>query len=186
MKKPKICYVNKEDFNQFVIEEYLKSIGYLGKSIISHLVDATSNVITKYDLVKNLNLLKELYQKREFERILAENSSDTVNIESSIEKTLQDLYELRNAMTNSNKRIKTMTDISLEYLSFIDNKEDGNRCDTGYSLLDSMLKGMFKGQLIGLAARPACGKSAFAMNIGLNVAKKGKNGRNVHARNGSI
>lgn len=174
VEKAKICYVNKEDFNQFVIEEYLKSIGYLGKSIISHLVDATSNVITKYDLVKNLNLLKELYQKREFERILAENSSDTVNIELSIEKTLQDLYELRNAMTNSNKRIKTMTDISLEYLSFIDNKEDGNRCDTGYSLLDSMLKGMFKGQLIGLAARPACGKSAFAMNIGLNVAKKGK------------
>ena len=37
-----------------------------------------------------------------------------------------------------------------------------------------MLRGMFKGQLIGLAARPGCGKSAFAMNIGLNVAKKGK------------
>jgi len=174
IEKAKSCYVNKEDFNQFIAEEHLKNNGYLSKSIILHLIDATSNVITKYDLDKNLNLLKDLYQKREFENILSENLNETTNIESSIEKTLQDLYELRNSMTNSNKRIKTMTDISLEYLSFIGNKEDGNRCDTGYFLLDSMLKGMFKGQLIGLAARPACGKSAFAMNIGLNVAKTGK------------
>lgn len=174
IEKAKMCYVNKEDFNEYTVEEHLKNNGYANKTIMSILLDAASNVITKYDLEKNLNLLKDLYQKREFEQILTENIKDTVDIESSIEKTLQDLFELRNAMDNNQRRIKNMTDVSLEYLNFISNKEDGNRCDTGYSLVDSMLRGMFKGQLIGLAARPACGKSAFAMNIGLNVAKKGK------------
>ena len=174
IEKAKTCYTNKEDFNQFVVEEHLKNIGYPQQSVMTILLDAASNVITKYDLEKNLNLLKDLYQKREFERILTENISNTIDIESSIEQTLQSLFELRNSMDNSNRRIKNMTDVSLEYLNFISNKDDGNRCDTGYPLLDSMLRGMFKGQLIGLAARPACGKSAFAMNIGLNVAKKGK------------
>lgn len=49
-----------------------------------------------------------------------------------------------------------------------------NRCDTGYGKLDAMLKGMWGGELIILAARPAVGKSAFALSIAESVAKSGK------------
>lgn len=174
INKAKLSYVNKQEFTEFTAQEYLKSCGYLDKTIINHFIKCTENVITKYDLKGNLKLLKDLYQKREFERILTSGLSDTGELETNIDKLLQGLYELKNFSSDCNKRVKTMADISLEYLDFLTNKDDGNRCDTGFPLIDSMLKGMFKGQLIGLAARPGCGKTAFSTAIGMNVAKKGK------------
>lgn len=48
------------------------------------------------------------------------------------------------------------------------------RCETGYGRLDGLLQGLWGGELIVLAARPAVGKSAFAMTIAENVARGGK------------
>ena len=45
---------------------------------------------------------------------------------------------------------------------------------TGLRDLDMKINGLNKSDLVLLAARPAMGKSAFALNIGLNVAKKYK------------
>ena len=174
LEKAKLCYVNKEEFTEFTAQEYLKGCEYSDKAINNHLIKCTESVITKYNLKSNLKLLKDLYQRREFERILTLGLNDTGELDINVDKLLQSLYELKNCSCDSNKKVKTLADISLEYLDFLQNKEDGNRCDTGFPLIDSMLRGMFKGQLIGLAARPGCGKSAFSTAIGLNVAKKGK------------
>ena len=46
---------------------------------------------------------------------------------------------------------------------------------TGFSKLDEMLGGLNKGNLIILAARPAMGKTAIALNIAVNAQKEGKN-----------
>ncbi len=43
---------------------------------------------------------------------------------------------------------------------------------TGMRDLDKKINGLNKSDLVLIAARPAMGKSAFALNIGLNVAKK--------------
>lgn len=45
---------------------------------------------------------------------------------------------------------------------------------TGFTLLDKMLDGLHKDELIILAARPSMGKTALALNIATNVAKQGK------------
>ncbi|MBQ8579467.1 MAG: replicative DNA helicase [Oscillospiraceae bacterium] len=45
---------------------------------------------------------------------------------------------------------------------------------TGLHDLDSKINGLNKSDLLLIAARPAMGKSAFALNIGVNVAKKYK------------
>ncbi len=45
---------------------------------------------------------------------------------------------------------------------------------TGLRDLDTRINGLNKSDLLLIAARPAMGKSAFALNIGLNVAKKYK------------
>lgn len=45
--------------------------------------------------------------------------------------------------------------------------------DTGYYQLDKLTNGLHGGELVVLAARPGCGKSAMAMNIVEHVAKKG-------------
>ena len=58
----------------------------------------------------------------------------------------------------------------LEELSQSDSAIPG--LSTGLRDLDRKINGLNKSDLILVAARPAMGKSAFALNIGLNVAKK--------------
>ena len=45
---------------------------------------------------------------------------------------------------------------------------------TGYTALDDMTSGLQNNDLIIVAARPAMGKTAFALNIAQNVAKLNK------------
>ena len=45
---------------------------------------------------------------------------------------------------------------------------------TGFSKLDKITRGLQKSNLIIVAARPSMGKSAFALNVALNAAKKSK------------
>lgn len=49
-----------------------------------------------------------------------------------------------------------------------------NSVATGFEKLDRFTGGIMPGELTVIGARPAVGKSAFAMNIALNVAKTGK------------
>lgn len=48
---------------------------------------------------------------------------------------------------------------------------------TGFSNLDELTAGLQPEELMILAARPSMGKSAFAMNLALNVAKRNKDGQ---------
>lgn len=48
---------------------------------------------------------------------------------------------------------------------------------TGFTHLDRITSGLQPEELIILAARPAMGKSAFALNLALNVAKRNKNSK---------
>ena len=53
-----------------------------------------------------------------------------------------------------------------------EDKEKYIGAKTGYQYLDSITSGLNKSDLIIIAARPAMGKTAFAMNIATNVARK--------------
>jgi replicative DNA helicase len=57
--------------------------------------------------------------------------------------------------------------------SFLDPSKRTPGLKTGYARLDEMTLGMHGGELIILAARPAMGKTALALNIGANVASGG-------------
>lgn len=53
---------------------------------------------------------------------------------------------------------------------FVGNKSELTGLNTGYPHLNHATLGLQKGELIILAARPSVGKSAFAINLALNVA----------------
>ena len=60
----------------------------------------------------------------------------------------------------------------LEVLSESNGKVSGTK--TGFDALDRMLVQMGKGDLVIVGARPGMGKTSFAMNIAVNVAKHSK------------
>lgn len=115
-------------------------------------------------------LLRKKADEREFrERVgvaLAEEKSDTL-----VESVAAICSELIQNRTNGGLK-KYDTVIEKTYFGLFDNPE--NRVDTGYGNLDYILKGLWGGELIIVAARPAVGKSAFALSIAENVAKSGK------------
>jgi len=64
---------------------------------------------------------------------------------------------------------------NIEHLSKQDGEITGLR--TGYDALDKMTSGLQRNDLIIVAARPAMGKTAFALNVAQNVAKFNDNAK---------
>ncbi len=72
---------------------------------------------------------------------------------------------------------KTLSDFMVEAYNeaqeVSQNQGDVHGAPTGYPSLDRMLMGLREGQLIVLGARPAVGKTSFALNLALNAANAG-------------
>jgi replicative DNA helicase len=110
---------------------------------------------------------------RKFKQVISEVETVTAeNIDEVIEKLQADTYSFT---ANTAKRgLRATKDIAIDWYTNLFKNQTQMRVDTGYADLDRILKGMWGGNLILLAARPAVGKSAFALNIGKYIAKQGK------------
>lgn len=172
--KARECCLTKQEFTEFTAVEHLKSVGQDQETAFNHVLKCSENVITSYNLKSDVKLLESLYRKRELESIIKKSLESTEDFETNTEKLLQELYDLRRNNKSTKKTIKSMLEATADYMEFLNDDTNKDRVDTGFPLIDSMLKGMFPGQLIGLAARPGCGKSAMALNIAINAAKRNK------------
>ncbi len=75
------------------------------------------------------------------------------------------------------------TEANLEQLA--ESKGEVTGLATGWYDLDKLTAGLHENQLIIIAARPAMGKTAFALNLATNVAiNSGKNSCPIQPRNG--
>lgn len=72
----------------------------------------------------------------------------------------------------SGGRLKTVSDALTETLDALSAKET-RRIDTGFPILDSILKGLEPGQLVIVGARPGVGKSAFLLDLAETAARGG-------------
>ena len=117
------------------------------KSMLRRLISTATNIITQ-----------------------ANNGDDDVpSLLDSAERQIMDVSERRNR-----SGFREIKDVLNETLSDIDRlsqqSEDITGLPTGYREFDKMTAGLQPDNLIILAARPAVGKTAFALNIALNVA----------------
>ncbi|ADJ79696.1 replicative DNA helicase [Lactobacillus salivarius] len=118
-----------------------------GKSMLRRLISTATNIITQ-----------------------ANNGDDDVpSLLDSAERQIMDVSERRNR-----SGFREIKDVLNETLSDIDRlsqqSEDITGLPTGYREFDKMTAGLQPDNLIILAARPAVGKTAFALNIAQNVA----------------
>lgn len=98
---------------------------------------------------------------------------DTLEIVDSIQKRIFDLTQFD--MSDSTKHIKEILEQRVEeHMELVDNPDKINehKIMSGYAKLDDYTNGFKPGELIVLAARPAMGKTAFALNLLLNAALK--------------
>ncbi|WP_406616046.1 replicative DNA helicase [Mycoplasmopsis hyopharyngis] len=126
--------------------------------------------------IKNLVRLTGL---RKIEKKLHKIINDmNVNQDLSDQSVIGELNELINEGYRSsiNKDFEKASDVAAEYIKELEERRKSNLklkgIPTGYDDLDHMTQGLNKGEVIILAARPAMGKTAFALNIAANVARK--------------
>lgn len=105
-------------------------------------------------------------------RNLKESVLENINAEDPREAAAQIIDTCQTYLANENPaRLKTLQDALGQ---MYDNQSRTSlRLDTGFPRLDSILKGVWGGNLVIIGARPGVGKSAFAMDIARTVAYQG-------------
>jgi len=100
-----------------------------------------------------------------------EQDEDVQSIIDQAEKSILEVSEKRNS--NGFQSIAEVLNRTIETIDQLaQNNEEITGLPTGYAALDKMTAGLQKEELIILAARPAVGKTAIALNIAQNVRTK--------------
>ncbi len=159
-----------------VVEE-LRSSGNLDRAGGAYFVSQlTSRIISSAHIEFHARVLSEKFIQRELIRVatetLTESYDETTDVVSLLDKTEQRLMDI-----NENNFRRDYTSMNLLMQTALDeiNKSQENvngvsGIPTGFTDLDRTTAGFQRGTLIILAARPAMGKTAFALSIARNMA----------------
>ena len=150
--------------------ERVGGIEYLGE--LPERVPTTANVEKYIKIVEEKAMLRSLITASNELIALGYDESENIdNIMDMAEKKVFDLASKKNAKGYST--IKDVLDSSLAELERLaNNKGNITGVPTGFIDLDNKTAGLHNSDLIIIAARPAMGKSAFAINIATNAAVK--------------
>ena len=135
---------------------------------------------TAANAVRYANIVREKAMLRglgEAASDISEMVNDQVGTPSEILETAEKkIYALRKGeRTDSLEHIGTVLHRYFDHLTELSQSDSPiPGLSTGLRDLDTKINGLNKSDLCLIAARPAMGKTSFALNIGLNVAKKYK------------
>lgn len=148
-----------------------------------YLTQMVSKVSSSVNLVEHSLYLRQLYIARSLiiagNKIMGMAYDESLDVEDTLYEGLKLLESISGEMTNgantADLRILSLRSMEL-YRERRENLLDGKKTGilTGLEKLDNTLCGLKGGQLIILAARPAMGKTAFALNMAMSAAKAGK------------
>ncbi len=160
------------------LKEYLKGIGKIdeagGEYYIISLIDGIPYLesIDHYvKFLKQKSIKRELYYLAD--EIIHGVTTDLMPHEEILEKTQIGL--LRIAEGGISKGFVKVGDIHHVFLEELDKKSKGYNAGlaTGFIDIDNRTGGLQKQNLVVVAGRPGMGKTAFALNIAYNIAKRG-------------
>lgn len=151
------------------VAEDIGSVEFLSNIISS--VPTSANIPYYTEIVQQKSLLRDLI--RTTEDITNRSYLDSSNIEELMEHTEREIFELIQGRASS-EEFTPIKEVALEALESIQDASasSGNitGLSTGFRDLDYRTAGLQKSDLILIAARPAMGKTAFALNIAEHVA----------------
>ena len=150
----------------------LEKVG--GRAYINDLVE---NTIT----TSNISYYAKIIQEKAVKRALINAGSEIVTkgydlepSDRSLEQAEKLIFDIGSSKATTD--LKHVKDLVLDTWDSIEyrynHKDELSGLRTDFTELDNMMSGLHKSDLIILAARPAMGKTAFALNIAQNVAIK--------------
>lgn len=150
----------------------LESVG--GRAYINDLVE---NTITTSNIVYYAKIIQEKAIKRALINAGSEIVSKGYDLEpsdTSLEQAEKLIFDIGSSKATTDlKHVKDMVLDAWDSIEYrYNHKDELSGLATGFTELDSQLAGLHKSDLIILAARPAMGKTALALNIAQNVAIK--------------
>ncbi|AOF47939.1 replicative DNA helicase [Tetragenococcus halophilus] len=139
-------------------------------------VSPTSSSVSYYaKIVDDKAILRQLIQTAN--KIVSSGFEQNENVQEIVEdaeKSIMEVSEKRNS--NGFQSIADVLNQTIENIDELaQNNEEITGLPTGYQALDKMTAGLQKDELLIIAARPAVGKTAFALNIAQNVGTKTDN-----------
>lgn len=144
-----------------------------------YLVQLMEIVPTTANLSEYCRIVKEKYYLRSLITacgdIVARARDGEYAAEQVLEYAEQRVYDIRQGRDDT--ALAKMDSVIIETYDRLlkmtgEDKEQYLGLRSGFSQLDKMLGGLNRSDLILLAARPGMGKSSFAMNVALNVARR--------------
>ncbi len=110
----------------------------------------------------------------EIKRVTLEEELSGADVVDLVEKKLYEITQ--SSQATDFKDADTVTDETMRYIEEMRARGDAILVgvDTGYAELNKMTTGYGKGDLVIIAARPAMGKTSFALNMVQNLIEKGK------------
>lgn len=184
-------YSLKKEINALEVQQFLRNVvsdnHFLGRQTkqekIESLITLTEDIAKDFPFLKQLtdpitacNFVKNEARKRKIIDALHKLHSKTLStneIESTLETGIAELMALQKTMI-SNKNFVSIKEAIAETKKQIADEKAGKiiRFSTGFSGIDSMIKGIDKGALYVLSAEEKIGKSLLAGQIALNTAKQ--------------
>ena len=170
-------YKNQIPIDIITLNTFLQDNGQLEKiGGIKILTDLLNHVPNLIYLEQYINLIHDKFLRRSIIKLGYEiiNSAYITNI--PLETILNDLeFQVFN-LTNEVKIQKISSSAELLSNIFLDLQQKSNGTvlsgiSSGFYDLDSFTQGFQKSDLIVIAGRPSMGKTALALNIGLNIIK---------------
>ncbi len=164
--------------NLAVRDELLRSGKYTQEQLNQYIEDlyrdtvSAANVQTSIDILQDKSLLRRIAQTAaELTQVIQDGTETGSDLLELAEQRIHSLRQGRNA--------GGLVHISLvlqDVYAILDERyQNGGKMagiSSGFTDLDTMISGLNKSDLILLAARPAMGKTTFALNILLEAAKK--------------
>ena len=172
-------YNKPEPIDIITVKDELQSMGKFelvgGLEYLADLpekVPTTANVEKYIKIVEEKSMLRGLIKtSNDLINLGYDETQDVNSVMDQAERKVFDLMQNRNQTGYS--AIKDVLVDSFAQLELLYNQKEGiTGVPSGFAELDLRTAGFHNSELIILAARPAMGKTAFALNIATNVATR--------------
>lgn len=183
-KAMQALYTQGQNIDITTIQSYLNNNDKMtAAGGIDYIASIVSSIYTAASFDSYIDLVRSAAIKRKYidklNDLVQKGYDGKISINDYIENVEKDIFELSTSKkTGEFTHVRSVVDeVRENTIKRSRSQSDVIGLDTGFNSLNKITLGLQNDALIIIAARPSMGKSAFAMNLAVNVAKKNKDGK---------